>query len=199
MLSNRYTIDKVLLRHVNQFEHHRLTCTSVGQNIISNLSIFSFKCMFCRSMFVLLSFFFWSLCCLFFFDTQILIIPLVSSNSSCPLFSSSNSSCPLFSSSNPSCPLFSLNCTYLNTLYFSVNRQNVKIYLSISSLVKLTRVKKNERLQHALILKKEIMFYCLTAQYVNTKGNFLSVYQGKRICCVAPEMDGTYFLNLFFD
>ena len=142
MLSNRHTIDKVLLRHVNQFEHHRLTCTSVGQNIISNLSIFSFKCMFCRSMFVLLSFFFWSLCCLFFFDTQILIIPLVSSNSSCPLFSSSNSSCPLFSSSNPSCPLFSssnsscplfsssnpscplfsLNCTYLNTLYFSVNR-----------------------------------------------------------------------------
>ena len=39
-------------------------------------------CMFCRSLFVLLYFFFWSLCCLFFFDIQILITPLVYSNSS---------------------------------------------------------------------------------------------------------------------
>ena len=37
---------------------------------------------FCRSLFVLLYFFFWSLCCLFFFDLRILITPLVSSNSS---------------------------------------------------------------------------------------------------------------------
>jgi len=37
-------------------------------------------CMFCRSLFVLLSFFFWVLFCLFF-DIRILIIPLVSSNS----------------------------------------------------------------------------------------------------------------------
>ena len=35
-------------------------------------------------MFVLLYFFFWPLCCLFFFDIRILITPLVSSNSSCP-------------------------------------------------------------------------------------------------------------------
>ena len=45
-------------------------------------SIFSFICMFCRSQFVLLYFFFWPLCCLFFFDIRILIAPLVSSNSS---------------------------------------------------------------------------------------------------------------------
>ena len=38
-------------------------------------------CIFCRSLFVLLSFFFWPLCCLFF-DIRILITPLVSSNSS---------------------------------------------------------------------------------------------------------------------
>jgi hypothetical protein len=38
--------------------------------------------MFCRSLFVLLSFFFWPLYCLFFFDLLILITPLVSSNSS---------------------------------------------------------------------------------------------------------------------
>ena len=37
--------------------------------------------MFCRSLFVLLYFFFWPLCCLFF-DLHILITPLVSSNSS---------------------------------------------------------------------------------------------------------------------
>jgi hypothetical protein len=38
--------------------------------------------MFCRLLFVHLSFFFWSLCCLSFFDLKILITPLVSSNSS---------------------------------------------------------------------------------------------------------------------
>jgi hypothetical protein len=44
-------------------------------------SIFSFICMFCRSLFVLLYFFFWPLYYLFF-DIRILITPLVSSNSS---------------------------------------------------------------------------------------------------------------------
>jgi hypothetical protein len=42
-------------------------------------TIFSFICMFCRSLFVL---FIWPLCCLFFFDVRILITPLVCSNSS---------------------------------------------------------------------------------------------------------------------
>jgi hypothetical protein len=41
-------------------------------------SIFSFICMFCRSLFVLLCFFFWPLCCLFFSNIRILITPLVS-------------------------------------------------------------------------------------------------------------------------
>ena len=45
-------------------------------------SIYSFMCMLCRSLFVLLSFFFWPLYCLSFFDVRILITPLVSSNSS---------------------------------------------------------------------------------------------------------------------
>ena len=45
-------------------------------------SIFSSMCMFYRSLFVLLYFFFLPLCCLFFFDMRILIIPLVSSNTS---------------------------------------------------------------------------------------------------------------------
>ena len=43
-------------------------------------SIFSFICMFCRLLFVLLYFLFWPLCCLFFFNLQILITSLVSSN-----------------------------------------------------------------------------------------------------------------------
>ena len=42
-------------------------------------SIFSVMCMFVDRC---LSFVFWPLCCLFFFDVQILITPLVSSNSS---------------------------------------------------------------------------------------------------------------------
>ena len=44
-------------------------------------SIFSFICMFCRSLFDLL-YFFWPLCCLLFFDIRILVVPLVSPNSS---------------------------------------------------------------------------------------------------------------------
>ena len=45
-------------------------------------SIFSFMCMFWRSLFILLYVFFCPLRCLFFFDVWILIAPLVSSNSS---------------------------------------------------------------------------------------------------------------------
>ena len=45
-------------------------------------SIFSFMWIFCRSLFFLFSFFFWPLCYLFFFDIEILINTLVSSNSS---------------------------------------------------------------------------------------------------------------------
>jgi hypothetical protein len=40
-------------------------------------SMISFMCKFCRSLFVRLSFFFWPLCCLSFFDLRILITPLV--------------------------------------------------------------------------------------------------------------------------
>jgi hypothetical protein len=51
-------------------------------NIISS-ERYILHSMFCRSLFVLLYlFFFWSLCCQFFFDIRILIAPLVSSNSS---------------------------------------------------------------------------------------------------------------------
>jgi hypothetical protein len=39
-------------------------------------------CMFCRSLFVFLYFFFWPLYCLFFCDIRILITSLISSNSS---------------------------------------------------------------------------------------------------------------------
>jgi hypothetical protein len=41
-----------------------------------------FCVVFCRWLFVLLSFLLWPLCCLFFFDLRILITSLVSSNSS---------------------------------------------------------------------------------------------------------------------
>ena len=50
-------------------------------------SIFSFMCMFCRSLFVLLYYFFWPLYCLFF-DLRILITSLISLNSSTHLTTS---------------------------------------------------------------------------------------------------------------
>ena len=43
----------------------------------SSYPIFSFISMFCRSFIVLLYFFSWPLCCLFFFDIRIMITPLV--------------------------------------------------------------------------------------------------------------------------
>jgi hypothetical protein len=59
----------------------RSTWVHPGFLVGSCFSIFSFICMFCKFLFVLLFFFIWPLCCLFF-DLRILITPLVSSNSS---------------------------------------------------------------------------------------------------------------------
>jgi len=63
-------------------EFYRSTRVHPRVFVGSCYSIFSFMCMFCRPLFVLLYFFFWELCCLFFYALRILITPLVSSNSS---------------------------------------------------------------------------------------------------------------------
>jgi hypothetical protein len=52
----------------------------VHVDYIFSYSNFSFMCMISRSLFVLLYFFFWPLCCLSFFDLRTLVTPLVSSN-----------------------------------------------------------------------------------------------------------------------
>ena len=73
---------------IHDQQHHAEIVNTLGNCFTprfqcgSCYSIFSFICMFCRSLFVLLYFFFCPLCCLFFFDIRILIAPLVSSNSS---------------------------------------------------------------------------------------------------------------------
>ena len=58
-----------------------LTAISTGVQCGSCYVGFSFMCMSCRSLFVLLYFCFWPLYVLFFFDKRIQITPLVSSNS----------------------------------------------------------------------------------------------------------------------
>ena len=60
-------------------EHLSTSLVSSGVRVTRSLALY----MFCTSLFVLLYIFFWSLCCLFFFDVRILITPLVSSNTSC--------------------------------------------------------------------------------------------------------------------
>ena len=66
---------------LTQYNCH-IVCSCNDMIPVSGIySILSFMCIFCRSLFVLLSFFIWSLCCLFFFDIRILITPLVSPNS----------------------------------------------------------------------------------------------------------------------
>ena len=48
----------------------------ISSGFVLCYSIFSFMCMFCRSLFVLFSCFFWPFCCLSFFDLRILITSL---------------------------------------------------------------------------------------------------------------------------
>jgi hypothetical protein len=63
-----------LLNHLSS--HPVFSGASVTRSLV-------FIRMFCRSLFALFcSFFLWLLCCRFFFDIQILITPLISSNSS---------------------------------------------------------------------------------------------------------------------
>jgi hypothetical protein len=60
-------------------------CTfSFGHYVVPSSSNYGFwsPLWYLQTLIVLLSFFFWPLCCLFFFDIRILIDPLVSSNSS---------------------------------------------------------------------------------------------------------------------
>jgi hypothetical protein len=52
---------------------------------MSSTPVFSFICMFCRSIFVLLSFFLWPLCCLSFFDLRVLMTPMFIIMYSCGL------------------------------------------------------------------------------------------------------------------
>jgi len=80
-------------------------------------------CVFCRSLFVLLYFFFWPLCCLFFFDIRILITALVSSDSSYNIIIQTNlpMQSPLLSSHMYSNITFFLSCHrkfHLNWTYF---------------------------------------------------------------------------------
>jgi general stress protein CsbA len=63
-------------------------CTfSFGHYVVPSSSYYGFwsPLWYLQTLIVLLSFFFWPLCCLFFFDLRILITPLVSSNSYCPV------------------------------------------------------------------------------------------------------------------
>ena len=55
----------------------------LGFSWVGDTRCLVFCVVFCRSLFVILFFFFWPLCCLSFFDLLILITPFVSSNSSC--------------------------------------------------------------------------------------------------------------------
>ena len=78
-------------RHVNSISDIFMTTTFLKMlkfEIFSRLSgfVFARSLLFCvvfySSLFVLLSYFFWPLCCLSFFKLRILITPLVSSNPS---------------------------------------------------------------------------------------------------------------------
>jgi hypothetical protein len=73
--------EKKTHRRVPLVEQELFTLSEHLTSWSSCYSILSCMCVFCRSWLVILPFFFWPLCCLFF-DLRILTAPLVSSNSS---------------------------------------------------------------------------------------------------------------------
>jgi hypothetical protein len=87
---NEDRIGKCLRQVEHSYGHlwHRFSI-AVNQVMVTTVkpcySIFSFVCMFCRSLIVLLYFLFWSLCCIFFFNLRISITPLVFSSSTVKL------------------------------------------------------------------------------------------------------------------
>ena len=84
-LSNPYQFATRLTRRVSLVEPELPTLSEhlgLPQVFDPCYSIFSFICMFCRSLFVLFYYFIRPLCCLILFDIRILITPLVFSNSS---------------------------------------------------------------------------------------------------------------------
>ena len=75
-----------LLHKICKVNNHRRPIASVNGHPTEKISEYvdfhlrpHVEAVRCRSLFVLLSFFFWPLCCLFFFNIRILITPLVSS------------------------------------------------------------------------------------------------------------------------
>ena len=77
-----YVIRVVYFKETTYIKAVTIILSSIFSVTTCRRAIFSFICMFCRSLFVFLYFFFCPLCCLFFFDLRILITRLVYSNSS---------------------------------------------------------------------------------------------------------------------
>jgi hypothetical protein len=70
---SRFHMTNVIRNTILSFQYNKLVDRKVhflGFCAIRNTRM----CMFCRSLFVLLYFFFWPLCCLFFFDTVKVLI-----------------------------------------------------------------------------------------------------------------------------
>jgi len=104
--------------------------------------------MFCRSLFVLLYFFFWLMCCLFF-DIRILITPLVSSNSSIDLLKYIQS-------------MFLSSCNRIKTFDFSTFYTTVphsKLKDRLSVLVQLCFIKKNGQRRYKYLVPRTDRFY----------------------------------------
>ena len=81
--ANVVKVAEAIVGFINPFEmeqNDKLYCISSGESATSEIErdvilAEAIMCTFCRSFLVLLYFFFWSLCCLSFFDIRILITP----------------------------------------------------------------------------------------------------------------------------
>ena len=123
-------------------------------------------CMFCKSLFVLLYFVWWPLCCLFF-DIRILITPLVSSNSSYQDEKKHNTICvgqhyaqTSTDNVNKTCALLQMeiktnrtsflcgNCNGLHNTEFRTTNSNVNERLTTSWSRKINNHENNTKMQN---------------------------------------------------
>jgi len=112
--------------------------------------------MFCRSLFVLLSFFFWPWYCLSFFDFRLLITSLASSNSDVLRWSFIFSCFAICSHVRFGKQLFVFvvfHCFVASYLYVWI-QSNIYLFLAISSISLFSWIRSNKLINELLMLRR---------------------------------------------
>ena len=131
-------------------------------------------CMSCGSLFVLLSFFFWPLCCLFFFDIRILIAPLISSNSSYHMLAGMDEDNKSYEK---------LRNTFCPMTWFDYHKNLHKSMIIIFSITYTMSSYELER-KKCYSMKLKSVFFVITVCYLLLKHNICNFGNGRVTICM---------------